>query len=290
MKRVSEKPQHIGLDNKPSGERNQIDLNLELIGDPTGRNPRFFAKNHHGVGSESDKKKSERRYRNMLEMLLAEDARYAKLYYEVQDTLNRARQAVDQALTDIHQHLEEAEKTLRIMQDSAARLDDGTMVFRSTVDGHVYTEDGRKLSDDEAQDIEFPENAPNREGYNTQWTKVETAKQQIAEVETYQREVLDPAQERMNDENDPPSLEELKKIERDVQTQKPEVLSQFFYQEGITANKSSSDNVSAAQDISGKSPLNMPPMNAQFERARLDLPDIETLPQLENTQIIIPAV
>jgi len=281
---VSEKPQHIGLDNKPPGECNRIDLNLELIGDPTGRNPRFFAENRHGVGSESEKKKSERRYRNMLEMLLAEDARYAKLFYEVQDTLNRARLAVGQALLDIHQHLEEAEKTLRIMQDNAARLDDGTMVFRSTVDGHVYTEDGRKLSDDEAQKVEFSENAPSREDYYTQREKVETLKEQKSEAETYKRDI-DQAEERLHDANDPLTLEELETLERDISEHSlfPRKVGE---QQSICDTKASS----VAQEICDEKNLKMPPMNSQFDKARLDLPDVETLPQFAQNQTIAPAV
>jgi len=271
MKSVSEKPQHIGVDSKPKGERDKIDLNHEISGEPTGRIQRFLTENHHGVDGEGEKKRSERRYRNMLEMLLAEDARYAKLYFEVQDTLNRARQAVDQALVDIRQHLEDSERTLRLMQDNAARLDDGTMVFRSAVDGNVYTEDGRKLSDDEARNIEFPENAPSREDYNTAKGNVETAQEQIAEAEAYQRDI-DQAEERRLDADNPLTLEELKIIKRDISGNQ-------LFSYGTTAQ---SVNGSVAQDISEDENLDMPPMNVQFDVARLGLSDRNSLPQFTS--------
>ncbi len=284
MESVSEKPQHVGVDSKSQVERDRIDLNHEISGEPTGRIPRFLAKNHHGVGSESEKKKSERRYRNMLEMLLAEDARYAKLYYEVQDTLNKARQAVDQALIDIHQHLEEAERTLRIMQDNATRLEDGTMVFRSTIDGHVYTEDGRKLSDDEAQSVELSENAPSQEDYNTQREKVVALKDQKSEAETYKRDI-DHAEERLHDAENPLTLEELETLERDISEN-----SLFSRKAGEQQSICDTKASSVAQEICVDKNLKMPPMNSQFDKARLDLPDVETLPQFTKNQTTAPAV
>lgn len=262
-----------------------------LVGEPTGRIPRFLSENHYALyGGDSEKKQSERRYRTMLQMLLEEDTQYARLYYEVQDTLNKARRAADRALDDINRQLEEAERTLQHMRNNAARLDDGTLVFRSTVDGHVYTEDGRQLSDDEAQDIEFSDNAPSQEDYNTQKQKVETLKKQEVEVKTYKRDVIDRAQERMDDENDPPSVEELEKIEQDIHVRKPAILSPYLYQEGLLENQSKPNNLTVAQDIAGNSPLEMPPMNSQFEKARLDIPDNEVFSVAGNNPTTAPAV
>lgn len=288
---MSDKPEHVGVDSKTAVERDRIDLNHEIAAEPTGRIPRFLTENHHTLyGGENEKQKSERRYRTMLQILLEEDVQYARLYYEVRDTLNNARRAVDRALSDIKRQLEEAERTLQFMRNNAARIDDGTLVFRSTVDGHVYTEDGRQLSADEAQDIEFSENAPSREDFNTQREKAQTLKEQQAEIETYKRDVIDRAQDRMDDKDDPPSVEELEKIEQDIQTKKPAILSQYFYQERITANKPGTRNVAAAHDITGRSPLEMPPMSSQFDKARLDIPDLEVFSVAGNNPTIAPAV
>lgn len=288
---MSDKPEHVGVDSKSAVERDRIDLNHEITGEPVGRIPRFLTENHHVMyGGENEKQKSERRFRTMLQMLLEEDAQYARLYYEVQDTLNKARRAADRALDDINRQLEEAEITLQFMRDNAAQLEDGTLVFRSTVDGHIYTEDGRQLSDDEAQDIEFSDNAPSREDFNTQREKVQTLKEQQAEIETYKRDVIERAQDQMDDKDDPPSVEELEKIEQDIQTKKPAILSQYFYQVGITADKPGMRNVAAAHDITGRSPLEMPPMSSQFDKARLDIPDLEEFSVAGNNLTIAPAV
>ena len=193
---MSDKPEHIGLDNKPAAERDRIDLNHEIAGVSTGRIKRFLSENHLGINNESDKKKSERRFRTMLAILLAEDAQYAKLYFEAKETLDKARRAANQALINIHRRLENSERKLHILRDNATRLDDGTMVFLSTADGHVYTEDGRKLSDEDAQKIEFSEDSPSWEDYKSTKDSHNSAIKQKSEIETYQRNVLDRTQER----------------------------------------------------------------------------------------------
>lgn len=287
---MSDKPEHVGLDNKPAVERDWIDLNHEISGEPVGRIQRFLPDNALGVYGENEKKKSERRFRTMLEILLAEDAQYAKLYFEIKETLDGAKRAMGRALIDLNQRLGESERLFRLLQDNAAKLDDGTRVFRSAVDGSIYAENGRKLSSDEARGIEFSEHAPSWEAYKTAKDRLETVKEQKSAVETYQRDVIDRAQERLSDADDPPSLEELEKIERDIQVKKPEVLSQYFYQEGLLVDQSDLQGVTVAEDISGKSPLNMPPMNRQFDIARLGLPDMDTLPQLTKDQTVAPVV
>ncbi len=282
---MSEKPVNIGIDNKPKSEQDKIDLNHEMSGMPTGRRQRFLTQNDYDIyGEEGEKKKAERRYHNMLEYLLAEDARYAKLYYEVQDTLNQARRAAEHALHDINKQLEVAERTLQMMRDNAARLDDGTLVFRSTADGHVYTEDGRKLSAEEASGIAFSENAPSREDYNQAKNSVETARTQKTEVEAYQRDI-DHAQERLRDVENPLTLEELETIKHNISEN-----SLFPRNSGAQQPVCDASANSLEQDICKESNLNMPPMNSQFDKARLGIPDAETLPQLIKTQTVAPAV
>ncbi|HNP50526.1 MAG TPA: hypothetical protein PKJ85_01870 [Nitrosomonas nitrosa] len=283
IKRVSEKPVNIGIDNKPKSEQDKIDLNHEMSGMPTGRRQRFLTQNDYGVhGEESEKKKAERRYSNLLEYMLAEDARYAKLYYEVQDTLNQARRAAEHALSDINKQLEVAERTLQMMRDNAARLDDGTLVFRSTADGHVYTEDGRKLSDDEASGIAFSENAPSREAYNQAKSSVETARTKKTEVEAYQRDI-DHAQERLRDVENPLTLEELETIKRDIPSHR-------LYSYGVTAQAQTHEEKRSPAAQDGKENFNMPPMSRQFDFARLGQSDNNPLPQFTNIHTIAPAL
>ncbi|MCB1935505.1 MAG: hypothetical protein KDF59_06150 [Nitrosomonas sp.] len=269
---MSDKPEHVGVDSKSAVERDRIDLNHEIAGEPTGRIPRFLTENHYALyGGDSEKKQSEHRYRTMLQMLLEDDARYARLYYEVQDTLNKARRAADRALDDITRQLEEAEKTLQHMCNNAARLDDGTLVFRSTVDGHVYTEGGRQLSDDEAQDIEFSENAPIREDYNTQKKKVETLKEQEVEVKTYKRDVIDRAQERIREVNDPPILEELNDLKERIEQTMPDTVKARY----DTSSPAAQRNIRSAsiyQNIQENKPdFSVPDMNAAFDKAHDDI-------------------
>ena len=145
--KVSEKPEHIGIDSKSSQERDRIDLNSEIAGLPTGRIQRFLSENAHGIYGESKKEKSERHYRSMLEILLAEDAQYFALYSQVTENLDKAYQAVDQALIDINQRLEDSGKKLQFLREKTPESEDGIKIFRSN-DGSIYTEDGKCLSDE----------------------------------------------------------------------------------------------------------------------------------------------
>jgi len=285
---VSEKPQDIGLDSKSPAERDQIDLNHEISGEPTGRIQRFLSENSHDIYGESEKKKSERQYRSMLQMLLAEDAQYAALYSQVTKNLDKAYQAVDQALIDINKRLEDSGRKLQILRENAAELPDGTKVF-SSENGSIYSEDGKRLDDEEAQKIEFSDSAPSWEEYKAEKEVYDTATRQQVEVETYQRDVLDHARERLNDENEPPSMDELGEIERDILAKKPEILTKYFYEENLLEADTPQD-LTVAQGISETPALNTPPINMHFDKARLDLPNLEALPQITKDQTIAPVI
>jgi len=216
---MTDKPEDIGLDSKSQTERDRIDLNHEMAGDETGRIKRFLSDSTIGLYGETEKQKSERRYRNLLDMLLAEDSHYAALYKRVADKLEKAQQAVDQTLIDINQRLEDSDRTLQIMRENAAELEDGTKVYKSTSDSRIYTDDGKRLGDDEAQDIVFSADAPSWEDYRAEKEKHELAARQKEEVETYQQDVLNPATERMKNEDNPPSMDELKEIDERLESE-----------------------------------------------------------------------
>jgi hypothetical protein len=267
--RVSDKPDHIGLDNKPAIERDRIELNLEMSGASVGRIRRFLPEDRFDIYGENDKKKSERRFRNMLDMLLAEDARYRKLYFEVRETLDNARRAVHQTLIDINRRLDESERTLRLFQENASRLNDGTFVFLSTHDGHVYTEHGNKLSHNEAQRIVFSQNSPSWEDYNAAKESLVVVKEQKSSIETYERGVLGRVQERMENVDDPPSLEELEDLQKRLENAMPDAVK-VHYNSSSSVSADKPQTSSTAQTIQGKANFSVPDLDAAFNKARQD--------------------
>jgi len=281
---VSEKPQDIGLDSKSPLERNRIDLNHEISGEPTGRIQRFLSENSHDIYGESEKKKAERRYRSMLQMLLAEDAQYAALYSQVTKNLDQAYQAVGQALIDINQRLEDSGRKLQILRENAAEMEDGTKIFLSN-EGSIFTEDGKLLNDEEAQKIEFTDSAPSWEEYKAEKEVYDTASRQQVEVGIYQRDVLDHARERLNDEDAPPSMDELEELNDQIKTRMPDIVSTSFNHNEVAANGSKTVITSAAHDMIDKTELNVPDLTAEFDLARVETLDIPLIPDITPAQI-----
>ncbi len=145
----------------------------------------------------------------MLDMLLAQDPHYAAQYKKVTEKIDKAQQAVDQALVDINQRLGASDRELQFLRDEAAELKDGTKVFQSTDNTSIYTEHGKRLNHEKARNIKFSKNSPKWETYKAEKENHNIAARQKLEVETYQRDVLDPAKEQVNNRDNPPSKDEL---------------------------------------------------------------------------------
>ncbi|MES9861445.1 MAG: hypothetical protein ABW157_18050 [Candidatus Thiodiazotropha sp. LLP2] len=286
---MADKPEDVGLDSKAQTERDRIDLNHEQAADDTGRIKRFLVEGASGYSAQSEEKKSERRLQTLLEILLAEDPQYAALYKRVAEKLNDAQQAVDSALVDINQRLEASDRKLQHMRDNAGELEDGTKVFRSSVDGSIYTEDGQRLSDEDAQNIHIPEGAASWEDYHRQKEERDLALRQREEVERYKREVLDPSKDRMNDPNNPPSKDELKDIERRLEDEMPDIvrsshdarLPHDHTVEHTTVNSFAHDEIEETN-------LAVPEMSKAFDLASVNVPDLgpapEPVPVPQSTQ------
>ncbi|MBT3011733.1 MAG: hypothetical protein KME41_08420 [Candidatus Thiodiazotropha sp. (ex Lucina pensylvanica)] len=277
---MADTPEDIGLDSKAQTERDRIDLNHEQAGGDTGRIKRFLVEGASGYSAQNVEKKSKRRLQSLLEMLLAEDPHYAALYHRVTEKINGISRTVDQALIDANQRLEASVEMLQNYRESAAELPDGTKVFRSETDGSIYTEDGQRLSNEDAQNINIPEGAASWEDYRKQKEERDLALRQREDVERYKREVLDPAKDRMNDPDNPPSKDELKDIERRLEDEMPGVvrsshdahLPHDHTVEHTTVN-------SFAHDEIDQTNLEVPDMSKAFDLARVDIPDLGPAPE-----------
>lgn len=223
---VTEIPESIGLDRKLSVERDRIDLNHEIAGVDSGRMQRFLLENALFPRSENSEKKKSERAMTMLRYLLENDAQYAKRYFEVAEKLDEAQQAVGGALSDIAQRTAVSDRELQNLRDNSAKREDGTSVFRSS-DGSIYTQGGQRLSDEDAQEVDIPDGAPSWEEYKAAQERRAALLRDRQEIERYEREVLKPAQDRMQDQDNPMSQDELDKLESDAEHEKPAALNQY---------------------------------------------------------------
>jgi len=259
---VTETPESIGLDSKSPFERDQIDLNHEIAGVDVGRMQRFLLDNSLDPRNENSEKKKSERAMTMLRYLLENDAQYAKRYFEVAEKLDLAQQEVDGALSDITQRIAVSDRELQDLRDDAAKLEDGASVFKSS-DGSIYTEGGQRLSDEDAQKIDIPDGAPSWEEYKAAQERHAVLLRDRQDIERYEREVLKPAQDRMQDRDNPPSSDELDQIEQDIDTKMPASVRKYSANAQVTA----APTLSVAQEMQGSPSLSVPDLDALFRNA-----------------------
>jgi len=257
---VSVQPENIGLDNKSAAVRDRIEINHEIAGVDVGRMQRFLNNGDNALNSENSEKKKSERAMTMLRYMLENDAQYAKRYFEVAEKLDKAQQAVDRALIDINQRLAVSDRELQKMEDNSVKADDGTSVFKSS-DGSIYDQDGQRLSDEDAQKVSVPDNAPSWEDYKAEKEKREVLLRDKQDIERYESQVVKPAQERMQDQDDPVSLDELDEIESQIESNAPDSLRKY------SNDQVTPSFTSAAQNIQGDALLSVPDINVAFTNA-----------------------
>ena len=256
------------------------DLQNEISGRDVGRISRFLSKEALEAIKNIKGPTGEQHF-NLLDLLLLSDPEYATLYIEVWDTLDNTQNAIDQTLEDIEERLEKAEQNLSEIKDKAPELSDGTEVFRSEDRKNAYTEHERKLSEAEMSTVEWKEDSPDWEQYLASKNERDQVLRDKREVEDYQDAVLNPAREKLNDKDSPPSKEEMKEILRDIKNRKPRILRETSGYEPVQNEISS--KISAAHSYVADTAMSVPSMNEQFNAARLDIPDIDTAPDLEKS-------
>jgi hypothetical protein len=216
-------PEDGGLDIKARSIRDRIDLEHERAGIDTGRAHRFFVGPHTPHHQLQEKKKTEERhFYTMLEMLLAEDAKYRALYELVNTQLDDAQTATDAALVKLHHAIGAAESQRQDLLGHAVCLENGTRVFRSAINGSVYTENGQLLSPEEAAKIKFSGDEPSWEEYQRIQQQIADARKREAEVQTYRDTVLNPARDRIRDQDHPLSYDELQELQRKLKDAMPQ--------------------------------------------------------------------
>ncbi|MEM9668640.1 MAG: hypothetical protein AAF950_06910 [Pseudomonadota bacterium] len=160
-----------------------------------------------------------------LEQLLLNDPEYAAAYHEVDRLLRDAEQRTDAAIAQTDADLADANADHSDIVDKANRLPDGRAVFRGA-DGRVYTEDGQVVSDTDAAGVVWKDGAPTYEDLLGNRKRIENLQKRRDDLERYRHDVLAPARDKMDDQENPISRDDLDKIKIDMQTQMPLVLSE----------------------------------------------------------------
>lgn len=195
------------------------DLQNEVSGRETGRRARFLPAGEQSAEAKRKKREEERAFRTQLALLL-EDPVYRAKYNGVMNALREAEQATEAALDQIAQMISEAQQALQDMEDRAAKLPDGTLVFRDA-HGVVRKADGSVVEDHLVETILWTGNEPDFEAYQTQQGQLSELNQHQRNTELYREDVLGSARDKMLDEDTPPNIDELDQLLDSIQNQLP---------------------------------------------------------------------
>lgn len=197
------------------------DQQNEVAGRETGRRARFLPNATSSVEAER-KKREERQFRTQLEMLL-KDPIYRAKYESVMDTLRDAERATEAALANLERFISSAEQALAEIEKRAARLPDGTRVYRDD-EGAIRREDGSIVEGDLAATILWNGDEPSYEEWLTHRDHLAALNDQHHQAEVYQNDILGAARDRMEDPDKPPTVEELDDILANIEQNMPTIV------------------------------------------------------------------
>lgn len=217
-----------GIDTRVSDAKRQADwddLQNELAGNETGRMKRFLGPGDDRSPEAKRKKRERDLHRQMLADLLLDPVYKAK-YDLAWSTLRKAEGAVVSALDRIDRDIVKAKSKLDDMEDRAARVPGGDLVFRDQ-NGIVRYANGDVVADDLAATILWSGNEPSFEDYRDMSEHLSALQAQRRDVEAYETDVLGHARDRLGDENDPLSMEELDAMVERIQLNSPTALGKM---------------------------------------------------------------
>lgn len=230
-------------------EDDRRDYERELAGIDIGREARF-----HGTefveerrkgrsGSFSGQRSAQQQYASRLQILLATNAGYAKLYNDTMGALGDAEAATDRAIVKAQKALEDAQQQLEKTESRAAKLPDGTRVLRDAR-GNVWNERGQRVSDADAAGIEWRGDEPAYEQFLEESECVKDRLTGLEALQGYRIDTLGGIRDRMTDQDDPPSAEEVERLKRDIdELAPPEVRAEMPEKQAVIPTQTASANL-----------------------------------------------
>ncbi|NOR63885.1 MAG: hypothetical protein GQ535_15535 [Rhodobacteraceae bacterium] len=182
------------------------DLQNEMAGREVGRISRFLTGDEHGpMAAEKRRAKWNATLTNL--QIMMNDLEYAQLYRDTETKLRETQSTLDSALERVQHMKIGAEAALSETLEHAARLPDGRRVFKDQVD-QVLFENGDQVDADLAATVVWNGSEPGYEEMRAQSDAVNDLIVLEADIYTGQAEIGD-MQERMADENDPVTEEQM---------------------------------------------------------------------------------
>jgi hypothetical protein len=268
-------------DNDSAKLRKQIDhddLNREMAGLDYGRMRRFL---HHTL---NEQERSEKRrnaediYLTALQILLLSPD-YAQAYAEARQFLGAEKTAIEEARHRLLEQLSSTEADLTKLRANASRLEDGTLVFAGE-SGTLIDEHGNILDAAQRENIALSDNTPRWSDYADAKEKLRTLRNELEEVEDYEQEIVLPALDKIDDPENPYSLDVINDLQRKIENERPDSILQIVEAKqlgkasvvGIEPNRSMTEEYGLDE-----SELEKREVASSFDKARLDIPDIDEM-------------
>jgi hypothetical protein len=207
-------------------EEDRRDHERELAGIDIGREARFHGtefveeRRHGRSGASHSQRSAQQQYASRLQMLLATNPGYAKLYNDTMSELGDAEAATDRAIAKAQKALEDAQRQVEHTLSRAAKLPDGTRVFRDAR-GNVWNERGQRVSEADAAGVEWRGDEPAYEQFLVQSESVKDRLTRLEALQGYRVDTLGGIRDRMDDPENPPSAKEVEQFRRDIQEKMP---------------------------------------------------------------------
>ncbi len=150
------------------------------------------------------------RIRRTLDWLLLNDPEFARIHNTAMTALAGAEDATQVALEKILLTITGEQVALKDMESRAARLEDGTLVFRNAK-GEIVTADGNRVGDNLAAGIVWRGDEPTYEEYLAQLERVEDLRRDEAELRGIETELGD-IRGALTDNEAPPSAEQVETL------------------------------------------------------------------------------
>lgn len=185
-------------------QRDFDDLNHEISGQETGRNSRFLNGQNKKSGIYS--KNTSEQFAETLEWLLLNNPQYRLAHENLMDALRDAQHKTQDVLERVLAELSQERILMDEYLSSAAKLPDGTIVFKDK-EGKVRNENGEIVPDELAASIRWRGDEPSYEVYAASKNRIEeleAAEAELCGIETDLGEI----HERNTRNNDPLSIEE----------------------------------------------------------------------------------
>lgn len=202
-------------------EENRRDYERELAGIDIGRDARFHGtefvedRRQGRSGTSSTQRSAQQQYASRLQMLLATNPGYAKLYNDTMGALSDAEDATDRAIAKAQKALDEAQQRLEHTLSRAAALPDGTRVFRDAR-GNVWDERGQRVGEADAAGIEWRGDEPAYEQFLEDSKSVKDGLTRLEALQGYRVDTLGRIRGEMMDEDNPKSPERMERYQEEI--------------------------------------------------------------------------